>query len=92
MSAARAAVERRAADVSRLLRTHAGGIEVVDVSGDGVVRLRFTGMCTGCMYRPVTMAATIRPALLALDGVSAVEAEGCRVSEAAEQRLRRTFG
>jgi Fe-S cluster biogenesis protein NfuA len=87
----RDAVEARLRDVSRLLRTHAGGLAVEDVSDDGTVRVRFTGQCTGCMFRPVTLEATIRPALLDVPGVACVEADGCRVSEEASRRLRRGY-
>ena len=67
-----------------VLDAHAGGIELV-------ARLRFTGMCTGCHLRPVTTASTIRPALLELDGVTAVEIEGSRISAEAEARLAAAF-
>lgn len=86
------AIEQRVRDVSQLLTMHAGGVELEHVDDDGRVRVRFTGMCTGCLYRPVTMAATVRPALLEIDGVSAVEAAGSRVSEEAERRLAEDLG
>lgn len=86
------AIEQRVRDVSELLTMHAGGVELEDVDADGRVRVRFTGMCTGCLYRPVTMAATVRPALMEIDGVSAVEAAGSRVSEEAERRLAEDLG
>ena len=73
-----------------VLDAHAGGIELVAIDR-GVVRLRFTGMCTGCHLRPVTTASTIRPALLELDGVIAVEIEGSRISAEAEARLAAAF-
>jgi hypothetical protein len=44
-------------------------------------------MCTGCHLRPLTTATTVRPALLALPGVEAVEIEGSRISAEAEARL-----
>lgn len=69
------------------LRSHAGGLRLMGVSSSGVARVRFTGMCTGCPYRPLTMAHTIRPALMGLPGVRGVEAEGARISAEAEARL-----
>ncbi len=63
---------------------------MVEVEG-GVVRLRYTGMCAGCHLRPLTTASTIRPALLALEGVIRVEIEGSRVSAEAEDRLAAAF-
>lgn len=85
-------VDRQALDdhlkmVGQRIATHAGGIEVVELSDDGVLRLRFTGMCTGCPYRPLTMAATIRPALLSVNGITRVDAAGSRVSAEAESRF-----
>lgn len=74
-----------------VLDAHAGGIELVEVDG-GTVRLRFTGMCTGCHLRPLTTASTIRPALLELASVEAVEIEGSRISAEAEARLAAVFG
>jgi Fe-S cluster biogenesis protein NfuA len=77
----------RLAEIERYTSTHAGGVRLKDVSDDGHVRLEFTGMCTGCPFRAVTMAATIRPALLEIEGVTRVEAIGSRISEQAEERL-----
>jgi Fe-S cluster biogenesis protein NfuA len=81
-SAVRECLER----MRPVLGAHAGGIELVEVEGS-TVRLRFTGMCTGCHLRPLTTASTIRPALLELEGVEAVEIEGSRISAEAEARL-----
>jgi Fe-S cluster biogenesis protein NfuA len=81
-SAVRECLER----MRPVLDAHAGGIELVEVEGS-TVRLRFTGMCTGCHLRPLTTASTIRPALLELEGVEAVEIEGSRISAEAEARL-----
>jgi Fe-S cluster biogenesis protein NfuA len=80
-------VQRRVEEISRVLAAHAGGIELEDLDDEGRVRVRFTGMCTGCLFRPVTMATTIRPALLEVAGVTAIEAAGVRVSEHAARRL-----
>jgi Fe-S cluster biogenesis protein NfuA len=80
-------VEARVAHLSRMLGAHAGGLELTDVSEQGAVKVRFTGMCTGCPYKALTMAATVRPGLLAIPGVCSVEAEGGRISVEAEERL-----
>jgi len=86
----RNAVLARIEELRPALDAHAGGVELVAVEG-GVVRLRFTGMCTGCPLRPVTTASTIRPALLDLRGVTAVEIEGSRISAEAEARLAAAY-
>jgi Fe-S cluster biogenesis protein NfuA len=82
----RQALLARLDELRRVLEAHAGGIELVEVAG-GIVSLRYTGMCTGCQLRPLTTASTVRPALLALPGVEAVEIEGSRISAEAEARL-----
>jgi len=83
----RAALRERIDAVCALMRAHAGAIELVEVSERGVVRVRFTGMCAGCQLRPLTMRGTIAPALESLPGVTAVHADGARISEEAAQRL-----
>lgn len=87
-----AALNARVAQVSAVMRSHAGGVELVGVSPDGEVELRFTGMCQGCPFRPLTMHATIVPGLSSVPGVTAVRAPGARISEHAVQRLRRAVG
>jgi len=84
------AIEARLEELRPVLDAHAGGVELLEVRG-GVVRLRFTGMCAGCHLRPLTTASTIRPALLELDEVAAVEIEGSRISAEAEARLAAAF-
>jgi Fe-S cluster biogenesis protein NfuA len=80
-------LESRIAVVDDLLKAHAGGLELESVSGNGEVVVRFTGMCTGCIYKPVTMAATVRRELMAVPGVRSVTAVGGRMSQEAEERL-----
>lgn len=80
------AVLNRLEELRPGLAAHAGGIELVGVD-NGVVTLRYTGMCTGCHLRPLTTAAIVRPALLSIDGVTAVQIEGSRISAEAEARL-----
>jgi Fe-S cluster biogenesis protein NfuA len=85
-------VAARVEEVRALMSAHAGGVELIDLSPRGGVRLRFTGMCAGCPYRPLTMEGTIRPALESVPGVTAVQADGARVSEEALARMRRYLG
>jgi Fe-S cluster biogenesis protein NfuA len=85
-----AAVRDRLEELQPILGAHAGGIELVEVRGS-TVRLRFTGMCTGCHLRPLTTASTVRPALLDLTGIDRVEIEGSRISAEAEARLALAF-
>jgi Fe-S cluster biogenesis protein NfuA len=92
MSICREALEARIGEINALMRAHAGGVELHEVTADGTVSLRFAGKCTGCELRPLTMAGAVRPALLALDGVNRVTAIGVRISDEAEQRLAESLG
>ena len=97
MSAAPAHVDRdallaRIDQVSAAIGAHAGAIELLEVSEAGAVRVRFTGMCTGCLFRPLTMMGTVEPALLEVPGVTAVEAAGARISSEAAARMRHYLG
>ena len=85
------ALASRIASINVLLRSHAGEIELVDVSNDGAVTVRYTGMCAGCDYRPLTMAGTVEPALRDIAGVTQVIATGSRVSEHALERIRESL-
>jgi Fe-S cluster biogenesis protein NfuA len=85
--ALRLAVGRRVERLDRLLRVDGGGIELVDVLPGGKVKVRFTGLCVSCPMRPLTGAATLRPLLLSLSGVTEVEISGSRISAEAEERL-----
>lgn len=87
----RAHLERRIEAINVLLRSHAGEIEIAGLNADGVVTLRYTGMCAGCDYRPVTTAGTVEPALLDLPGITGVRLVGARVSEEASARIRETL-
>jgi Fe-S cluster biogenesis protein NfuA len=87
-SEVKARVEQRLDDLRRLLRTHAGSVDLLELSPDGVVRIRLTGLCQACPLKPVTTAGTLRPALLSIEGVEAVEVEGAHLSDEAEARLQ----
>lgn len=78
-------------DLNEAMAPCAGGVEREDLSADGVLRLRFTGMCTGCACRPLTTVQTVRPALASAEGVSSVEIANSRISAEAEERIARAF-
>jgi Fe-S cluster biogenesis protein NfuA len=92
MAISREALEARISDVNALMSAHAGAVELLDVGADGTVTVMFTGKCRGCEVKPLTMAATVRPALLAVEGVTEVLAAGTRVSEEAARRMAEAFG
>jgi Fe-S cluster biogenesis protein NfuA len=87
MGVDREAVERRVRSVDRMMFVHRGGVELADVDDEGTVEVRYTGMCTGCTYRPVCSEVTVRPALLDLDGVVSVRIQGGRIDEGKQTRF-----
>jgi Fe-S cluster biogenesis protein NfuA len=78
--------------LSDFLGQHAGGLTLESISEAGHVTVRYTGMCTGCLYRPVTMGATIRPFLMEVEGVTSVEAVGSRMNDRANEMLQEDLG
>ena len=59
------------------LGSHAGGVTLVGVDPDGVVRLRLEGSCDGCPSSAMTVQNAIEDAILtAAPDVLAVEVEG----------------
>ncbi|GAA3191131.1 NifU family protein [Dactylosporangium siamense] len=79
------------AAVNRRLAAHAGAVEVTAAGEDGVT-VRFTGMCTGCAFRPTTFGALVAPLLSAVPGVREMRAEGVRVSPHAARRMAALLG
>lgn len=76
-------------NVNTRMQSHGGGIELTSVTDNGHVSVRFTGMCCGCPYKALTWRGTVRPMLEKVRDVTGLEAPGVRISEEAEQRLRR---
>jgi Fe-S cluster biogenesis protein NfuA/nitrite reductase/ring-hydroxylating ferredoxin subunit len=76
------AVEDRIAqaldDVRPYLGSHGGDVELVDVSEDGVVRLRMLGSCDGCPSSAVTLQLAVEGAITA----AAPEVTAVEVAEA----------
>ncbi|MFH1239488.1 MAG: NifU family protein [bacterium] len=62
-------------EVSPMLAMHGGGVELVDVSDDGVVKVRLTGGCAGCPMSQMTLASVVEEAIKArVPGIKRVEA------------------
>jgi Fe-S cluster biogenesis protein NfuA len=87
-----AAVRERVEMLSDFLAQHAGGLTLESIDDEGKVTVRYSGMCTGCLYRPVTMGATIRPFLMEIEGVTGVEAVGSRLNDRAHAKLEEDLG
>lgn len=57
------------------LQSHGGGVELVEVTDDGVVKVRLTGACGGCPMSQMTLSMGIEKTLKEeIPGVKRVEA------------------
>jgi len=81
----RAEIDEALTVLNSALRTHGGGAECTGFD-TATVRLRMTGVCAACLFKPVTLQATIAPYIRARLGLG-VEVEGARISAEAQQRL-----
>ena len=75
-----------------LLAVHGGGLELIEVTPAGEVRLAFEGACRGCSLKSVTYALGIRQKLMPISGITEVTVEGVRLSRAALERAARMYG
>jgi Fe-S cluster biogenesis protein NfuA len=74
-----------------LLAVHGGGLELLEITPAGEVRLAFEGACRGCSLKSVTYALGIRQKLMPIPGVTEVTVEGVRLSRAAIERATRMY-
>jgi Fe-S cluster biogenesis protein NfuA len=77
--------------VRPLLAVHGGGVELVEVTPAGEVRLEYQGACRGCSLKSVTYVLGIRQKLMPIPGVIEVTVEGVRLSRAALERAARMY-
>jgi Fe-S cluster biogenesis protein NfuA len=62
-------------DVRPLLSSHGGGIDLIEVTADGTVKVRLTGGCCGCPSARATLTQVVESALKSkLPQVKKVEA------------------
>ena len=62
-------------EVRPLLSTHGGGVELVELTQDGTVKVRLTGGCCGCPSAQATLTQVIESAIKAkVSQVNRVEA------------------
>lgn len=77
-------IEQRVEDalegVRPYLGTHGGDVELLEISDEGVVRLRLLGSCDGCPSSSVTLSLAVEGAIEA----AAPEVTGIEVEEAAK--------
>lgn len=69
-------VEAALDKVRPYLDSHGGGVDLVDVSGDGVVTLRLQGSCDGCAASQITLETAVEDAIRnAAPEVAAIEVD-----------------
>jgi Fe-S cluster biogenesis protein NfuA/nitrite reductase/ring-hydroxylating ferredoxin subunit len=69
-------VEQALESVRPYLGSHGGDVELLEVSGEGVVRLRLLGSCDGCPSSSVTLKLAVEGAIeSAAPEISAIEVE-----------------
>lgn len=63
-------------EVNPMLATHGGGVELVEVTSDGIVKVRLSGGCAGCPGAKMTLSGIVESAIKAkvpqIKGVEAV--------------------
>ena len=52
-------------EVRPLLSTHGGGVDLVEVTQDGTVKVRLTGGCCGCPSAQTTLVSVVESAIKA---------------------------
>lgn len=77
--------------VRPLLAVHGGGVELIEVTSAGEVRLEYQGACRGCALKSVTYVLGIRQKLMPIPGVREVRVEGVRLSRTALERATRMY-
>lgn len=50
-------------DVRPMLSMHGGGVELIDVTAEGVVKVKLSGGCAGCPGAQMTIANIVESAL-----------------------------
>jgi Fe-S cluster biogenesis protein NfuA len=56
-------VEEVLKEIEPALLSHGGGIELVDVTEEGIVKVRLIGACMGCMFSTLTLKGFIEEEL-----------------------------
>lgn len=69
-------IEKILADeVSPMLAMHGGGAELIDVTEDGIVKVKLSGACAGCPGAQMTLTSVVENAIKAkIPEVKKVEA------------------
>ena len=57
-------IEKAIQDIRPYLQADGGDVELVDVSSDGVVKVRLTGACSGCPMSQITLTQGVERAIM----------------------------
>jgi Fe-S cluster biogenesis protein NfuA len=52
-------------EVAPMLQSHGGSVELVDVTDDGIVKVRLSGACAGCPGAQMTLTHVVEQAVKA---------------------------
>jgi Fe-S cluster biogenesis protein NfuA len=74
------------------LRGHLGGIDALGVDERGRVHVRFTGACTTCAYRKMTLVGAVYPRLAGIAGVEGIACDGVPVTPRELDRMLEAHG
>ncbi len=67
-------VEKSLEEIREFLKIDGGDVELVDVSDDGVVKVRLVGACAGCPFSAMTIQMRVEKTLKEqVPGVTRVE-------------------
>jgi Fe-S cluster biogenesis protein NfuA len=84
--------ERLAEAVSPALHAHLGDIEATSIDADGCVHVQFSGACTVCAYRKMTLIGAVFPRIASIEGVTGLACDGVAIHPRELQRMLKIFG
>jgi Fe-S cluster biogenesis protein NfuA len=74
-------VEKSLEEIRQFLKLDGGDVELVDVSDDGVVKVRLVGACVGCPFSAMTVQMRVEktlkeqvPGVIRVENVAALTA------------------
>ncbi|MEO0311975.1 MAG: hypothetical protein RIQ89_1632 [Bacteroidota bacterium] len=68
-------VELALEQIRPYLKADSGDVELIDITDDGIVQLKFQGACSSCSMSAMTLKAGIEQTILkSVNGIKAVQA------------------
>ena len=77
------------AKVRALILGHGGDIQIEDITDDGVLKVRLTGVCEACPNIAMTYVGPLRTYFLDVPGITSVECEQVHAGPRALARMAR---